>query len=280
MTDWPALPGVARRRVLVTGAAGRIGRDLTGRVAERFALRLMVRPTDPDVDSLRSLGELVEHELADLDGLKRACDGIDAVVHLAGNPDGSAVWADLLRDNVVGTYNLFAAAKSAGVRRVVYASSIHAVSGYPTDYQVHTADPVNPGDIYGVTKCFGEALGRYMAEQENVSTVCLRIGAVQTPEAMAGDAGPKLGDAWVSPRDLTQLIVRCVEAGPELRFAIFHGLSDNAFKRLDITDARRLVGYAPQDDIARTNAAFAAAGRFDQNSAVADGGPSGLRNDV
>ena len=88
----------------------------------------------------------------------------------------------VLQNNVVGTYHLFAAAKAAGCRRVVYASSIHAVSGHPPDAQVGPDDPVNPGDLYGVSKCFGEALARYMAEQEGLSAIAVRIGAAQPPE--------------------------------------------------------------------------------------------------
>ena len=272
----------ARRRVLVTGAAGRIGRVFAEAVADRYDLRLMVRSTDPDVDVLRPWGEVVEGELADADGLKRLCDGVDTMVHLAGNPDPAAVWPALLETNIVGTYNAFAAARAAGVRRVIYASSIHAVGGYPVDYQVHSADPVNPGDLYGVTKCFGEALGRYLAEQEKVSVVCLRIGAFGPPESMVGDAGLSLGDAWVSPRDLTQLIVRCIEAEP-LRFAIFHGVSDNRYKKLDITDARQQVGYAPQDDVTRVQAELAPLdlpGHTNHHSGVADTGKSGMVGEV
>src|SRR3712207_7646535 len=89
-------------------------------------------------------------------------------------------------------YHTFVAAKAAGCRRVIYASSIHAVSGYPSDVQVKTSEPVNPGDLYGVTKCFGEALGRYMAEKEGLSVIALRIGAFQAPEAVL-----KIGRAHV-----------------------------------------------------------------------------------
>ncbi len=98
-----------------------------------------------------------------------------------------ALWKDLLEANIIGTYNVFVAAKAAGVRRVIYASSIHAVSGYPADVQVKTTEPVNPGDIYGVSKCFGEALARYMAEKEGVSAIALRIGAFQPLEAARDD---------------------------------------------------------------------------------------------
>jgi len=176
-------------------------------------------------------------------------------VHLAADPSPSATWDSVLNVNITGAYNTFVAAKACGCRRVVYASSIHAVSGYPSDVQVKTSEPINPGDLYGVSKCFGEALARYMAEQERLSSICLRIGAFQ-PIAAAKDPG-SIGmlDAWISRRDCNQLIERSIDV-QELHFAIFHGLSDNRFKRLDISDARELLGYAPQDDLTEVNPAL------------------------
>jgi hypothetical protein len=199
------------------------------------------------VDKIRPLGEIVVGELGDLDALKRFCADVDTIVHLAADPSPSATWQSLLDSNIVGTYHVFAAAKAAGsVRRVIYASSIHAVSGYPKDVQVHENHPVNPGDLYGVSKCFGEALCRYMAEQEGVSAIAIRIGAFQPLESAQSEHGFRMMDAFVSQRDLNQLIHRCIDAADTLRFAIFHGLSDNRFKRMDISSARQLVGYAPE----------------------------------
>jgi len=194
----------------------------------------------------------VAGELGDLAKLKEFCRDVDTVVHLAGDPDPGAVWASLLEGNIVGAYNVFVAAKAAGCRRVIYASSIHAVSGYPADVQVKTSEPVNPGDLYGVTKCFGEALGRYMAEQEGLSVIALRIGAFQPLEAARQASSIGMLDAFVSQRDLNQLIERCIDV-ESITFAILHGLSNNRFKRLDISDARALVGYQPQDDLTAEN---------------------------
>ncbi|HEU4324681.1 MAG TPA: NAD(P)-dependent oxidoreductase [Roseiflexaceae bacterium] len=255
MTQSATLQGAAprprRRAVLVTGAAGTIGSYFAQHAHERYDLRLMVHD-DSDADGLRACGEVVTGDLSDLEGLKRLCEGIDTVVHLAANPSPGAVWEDLLEANIVGAYNMFVAAKAAGCRRVVYASSIHAVSGYPPDVQVKTSEPVNPGDLYGVTKCFGEALGRYMAEQEGLSVIALRIGAFQPLEAARDEGSIGMMDAFVSQRDLQQLIERSID-DEQIRFAVFHGLSDNRFKRLDISDARALLGYAPQDDLTEEN---------------------------
>ena len=241
-----------RRRVLVTGTAGNIGSYFAEHCSKRYDLRLMVRDQDKDVDAIRPYGEVAVADLSQLDRLKEVCAGIDTVVHLAGNPSPNATWESLRDDNIAGTYHLFVAAKAAGVRRVIFASSIHAVSGYPPDVQVKTSEPVNPGDLYGVSKCFGEALARYMAEKEEVSAICLRIGAFQPHESAESADGVGMLDAWVSQRDLNQLIERCID-DEHLKFAIFHGLSDNRFKRLDISDARALVGYRPEDDLTEIN---------------------------
>jgi NAD(P)-dependent dehydrogenase (short-subunit alcohol dehydrogenase family) len=277
----PAAAQSGRRKVLVIGAAGNIGSYFAEHSNKRYDLRLMVRNND-DKDSVRRFGEIVTGDLVDLDGLKKLCAGIDTIVHMAGDPSPTATWQELLDANIIGTYNIFAAAKTAGVRRIIYASSIHAVSGYPPDYQVHTNDPVNPGDLYGVSKCFSEALARYMAEKEGVSAICLRIGGFQPTEPMKGEKGIGMLDAWVSRRDLNQLIEKCIDA-EHIQFAIFHGLSDNRFKRLDITDARELVGYAPQDDLTQANPQVSALHlkeKVKTHSGVIDAGKSGTRNET
>ena len=257
LTDRSALTmaKARRRRVLVTGAAGNIGSYFAEHVHDRYELRLMVQQMDGDASSLHAYGEVVAGDLGDLDRMKELCQGIDTVVHLAADASPSATWQSLLQANIIGTYHAFVAAKASGCRRVIYASSIHAVSGYPSDVQVKTNEPVNPGDLYGVSKCFGEALGRYMAEQEGLSVIALRIGAFQPLEAAREEGAVEMLDAFVSRRDLTKLIERCIDV-ENLQFAIFHGLSNNRFKRLDISDARMLVGYEPQDDPAAENPAL------------------------
>ena len=271
-----------RRKILVTGAAGNIGSHFVTHNHDKYDLRLLERAGGKDIKPLAGLGEVVECDITDLAAFKKACKGVDTVLHLAGNPSPNATWDELLPINVVGTYNAFVAAKAAGCRRLIFASSIHAVSGYPVDVQVKPSDPINPGDLYGVTKCFGEALGRYMAEQEGLSNIAIRIGGFQKRENMMGEAGKKMIDAFVSHRDLDQLICRCIDA-ENLQFAIFHGISDNRFKRLDISNAREILGYRPFDDTTELNPALKDLRLADHQSAhsVADGWQkSGLRDDL
>ena len=235
------------RRVLVTGAAGRIGSYFARNSQGKYDLRLMVQKPGDEKD-IKDLGEIVTGDLTDLPALKGLCAGIDTVVHMAGNPNPNATWSELLEPNFIGVYNIMTAAKSAGCRRVIFASSIHAVSGGRADVQVKTSEPVIPGDLYGVSKAFGEAMGRYMAEQEGLSVIALRIGAFQPVEMAEREGSAGLMDAFLSERDLNQLIHRCIDV-TNLKYAVFHGLSNNRFNRLDISDARELVGYDPQDDL-------------------------------
>src|SRR5687768_347429 len=276
--------GGPRRAVLVTGSAGNIGSYFAEHSHEKYDLRLMVRGDEdpPKLDPLRGFGQVVTGDLSDLEQLKQLCRGVDTVIHLAASASPDTTWEELLPNNIVGTYNMMVAAKAAGCRRVIYASSIHAVSGYPADVQVKSTDPVNPGDLYGVTKCFGEAMGRYMAEREGLSVIALRIGAFQPHESARGEGGIGMMDAWVSRRDLNQLIEKCID-DETLQWAAFNGLSDNRFKRLDITDARQLVGYAPQDDLTEENPKLKKLDLDDKVGAHSQEDPgrkSGIRRDV
>ncbi len=234
-----------KQTVLVTGAAGRIGTHFCEQTHERYDLRLLDH--HGKTDKLQALGQTLDCELRDSEALRGHLTGVDTVLHLAADPNPTADWRHLLPANVLGTYQLMTAALAAGCRKVIYASSIHAVSGYPTDVQVKTSDPVNPGDLYGVSKCFGEALGRFLAEQEQMAVIALRIGAFQPSETATRSDRAGIWSAWISPRDLTQLITRCVDDA-SLQFAIFHAVSGHRFTRLDISDARELLGYAPEDD--------------------------------
>lgn len=241
-----------KRRVLVTGAAGRIGRCFAGKSHELYDLRLMTLPGDPLAGSISGFGEVAEGDIEDLPRMKELCAGIDTVIHLAATPNASGTWRELLPLNIIGTYNTMVAAKSAGCRRLVFASSIHAVSGYPDEVQVKTNEPVNPGDLYGVSKAFGEALGRYMAEQEGLSVIAIRIGGFTELEVARTAETYHFMDAFISDQDMVQLLQRAIDV-EGVQWAMLHGLSRNRFNRMDISDTMKLVGYEPQHDLAAEN---------------------------
>lgn len=226
--------------MLVTGAAGRIGSRFAAYATARFDLRLSDRP-GPSLDRLAAFGEVVSAELAELDALAEACSGVDTVVHLAGNPDPDADWSSLLETSIVGTFNAFTAARRAGCRRVVFASSVHTVLGHPRTRQVRVDDPVRPSNLYGVSKCFGEALGHQMSEQ-GLSVIALRIGAYREPEGAPLPAS--MIDIEVSSADLNQLLERAILA-ENVRFAIVNATSDNRATWLDPTSAIELLGNEP-----------------------------------
>ncbi|CAN5353479.1 NAD(P)-dependent oxidoreductase [soil metagenome] len=241
-----------QRRILVTGATGYIGSYFCKHAACAYDLVLMVRPGE-DASTISGYGQVIEADLTNLASLTEACAGVDTVVHLAADPSPGAEWESLMPNNIEGTYNICVAARDAGCRRVVFASSVHAVSGYPDDVQIKPHDPINPGDLYGVSKCFGEALGRYMSEREFLSFIAIRIGGVQAESTVPTTDEPGIKDSWVSERDIFQLICRSIDV-VGLKFAIFSGVSHNRFNRLDITTARELVGYEPEDDFGEETA--------------------------
>ncbi|MFL5732374.1 MAG: NAD-dependent epimerase/dehydratase family protein [Chloroflexia bacterium] len=241
-----------KKRILLTGAAGGIGSAFFRAEVERYTFRL----TDRDPASLAEIAgsehEVFPLEIGDLDACQRACRDIDTVVHLAADPDPDAdFYGSLLNDNIKGTYNVFQAARDQGCGRVIFASSGQVVAGYADEVQAHPETQVRPMNMYGVSKCFGEAVAAYFAHAEGLSSIAIRIGAYDANLEHANRLGPEPGpvylSVYVSPRDLNHLLVQCIET-PDVPFAIVHGISNNRFKRLDLTSTRDLLGYAPQDD--------------------------------
>ena len=240
------------RPILLTGAAGKIGSFFhNAYVADYdFTLTDIAEPTDTHG------APFVRADLSDYDAIRPLFDGIDSVVHLGADPSMEAAWESLLPNNVIATHNVFEAAHQAGCRRVVYASSINAVLGYPRDQQVHTSQPVFPINLYGATKCWGEALARYHAAAHGFSCLCLRFGAVQYRDSEMIHLDHQYIDIIQTLDDNARLIAAAVNADDDIMFGNFHGLSNNRYKRLDMIDTNAILNYAPQDDafeIARKN---------------------------
>ncbi|CAF2343745.1 unnamed protein product [Rotaria sp. Silwood2] len=131
---------------------------------------------------------------------------------------------------------------------MVYASTIHAVTGYLKDVQAKTNEPSNPVEFYGVTKCFGEAFCRYMSEKEGVPSIAVYVGAFQPHSTAQNKDSISMLDAWLSERDCIQLLEYCIDAPKDLKFGIVHGLSRNIFNRMDIESTRQLLSYELQDN--------------------------------
>jgi nucleoside-diphosphate-sugar epimerase len=232
------------RTVLITGAAGRIGSFLTEHLAGRYDLSLADVRAPEDTRGY----PFVAADIADLEAMRRLCQGVDTVVHLAADPSMEATWESLLPRNIVGLYNIFQAAHEAGCRRVIFASSVNAVFGYPKDVQVRTDMPVRPLNLYGASKAWGEAVACFYADQRGLSAICLRFGWVVSRDSDAIRPGHPYLDIALTYEDLTRLMIASIDAPDTLRFGVFHGVSNNRWKRLDISDARAQLGYAPEDD--------------------------------
>ena len=227
-------------KVLVNGAASKVGRAFLDFAKGRFEFRLVDLKKD-------SKAGIFATDIRDLDACREACDGMDTVVHLAADPSTDADFlSSLLDTNIKGTFNIFRAAKDAGCKRVVFASSAQATEAYPVDEQVRTQMPVRPKNLYGVSKCFGEALAAYFAYNEDLSAIAVRIGCFENPNDHESLNARNLS-AFISPRDLGQLLVKCIEV-KDVTFAIVHGVSENRFKRLNLSETKALLGYNPVDD--------------------------------
>jgi uronate dehydrogenase len=184
--------------------------------------------------------EVITLDLGDRAATEAAMEDVDAVIHLAAIPR-EAGFEQILAANIRATYSVFEAARRAGVRRVVFASSHHVTGFYPSSQTVAPDDPVRPDSLYGVSKVFGEALGRLYAEKYGLQVVCLRIGSfAERPKR------PRHLNIWLSPRDCLQL-VRCSLDAPAAGFTVVYGVSANT-RSWWKDDAAARLGYHPQDN--------------------------------
>jgi uronate dehydrogenase len=224
------------RRILLTGAAGGIA----------TWLRKLLPPLYPDLvlSDLKAPADLASHEtfiaadLADPAQVRRAVAGIDGIIHLGGfSVEGP--WEAILNANIIGTYNLFEAARETGVKRIVFASSNHAVGFYPRSRTIDTEVQVRPDSRYGVSKAFGEALAAFYAFKLGIGCLCIRIGNV-------GDRplDERRLAIWLRPDDLVALIRIGLER-EGLLYEVVYGASDNKRAWWDNHRAREL-GYEPQ----------------------------------
>lgn len=224
--------------ILVTGAAGQIGRLLRAGLPQHgWALRCH------DIADLGAAGpgeELVQADVTDLAAFVAAAEGTTAIVHLGGNPKESP-WEAINRVNIEGTYNAFEAARLAGVPRVVFASSNHAVGFTPRARLASVDVRARPDGYYGVSKAAGEALGSLYADRYGLDVVCLRIGS-QLPRPLR----PRHLSTWLSDGDTVRLVHAALSA-PSPGFAVVYGISANSRGWWDLAPGRTL-GYHPADD--------------------------------
>lgn len=223
------------RRIVFTGAAGGIGtmtRPLLARLYPGLVLSDRVSPAD-----LQPRETFIPADLTKPDEVAALLKGAHSVLHFGGH-SVEGTWDQILNANIIGCYNIFEAARVAGVKRLVFASSNHAVGYYPRSSRIGPNVTVRPDSRYGVSKAFGEALGAMYSDKHGMSVTCLRIGNV----------GPVPLDVrrlsiWISPEDIVQLFLIGLEH-PDIRFEILYGESNNEASWWDNSRAYQL-GYKP-----------------------------------
>lgn len=225
------------QRVLLTGAAGGVGTQLR---KSGTRLAKMVRLSDRRAcDDLESHEEDFPLDLADFNAVSNAVKGCDAIVHMGGQAI-EGPWKTVLDSNIAGGYNIYEAARQHGVRRIVYASSVHAIGYYERTQMIDGDVPTRPDSLYGVSKTFVENLGRYYFDKFGIESVCIRIGSC-FPEPT--DRRHLI--TWLSYRDCRQLVEKALSA-PRVGFMIAYGMSNNAQAFWDNRGAA-VLGYKPQD---------------------------------
>jgi nucleoside-diphosphate-sugar epimerase len=230
--------------LLITGGAGRIATALRPLLRPRFSLRLAdLRPPAEDA----APDDFVQADVQDLAAIQRACAGVDAVLHLAGQPSTSATWHEVRGANIEGTYNVFEAARRNGVRKVVFASTNHVMGFLNLEgaWPISVDSAIRPDSLYGVSKAFGEALARYYSDAFDMSMICLRIGWFTPRDPTASRHQP----LWISARDLAQVVTLCLDSPRP--FGIYNATSNNAQGHWDLERTRSDLGYAPQDDVTK-----------------------------
>lgn len=241
-------------KILITGAQGRIGRILTRALADSF-----------DVYGLDVVGEQSEKDytvdISDFAALNHAftkIGDITYVIHLAADPEVDAGWESVLKNNIIGTRNVYEAVRQHEVKKVIFASTAYVTAGYErvhlgADKQEHPRtisphDPIRPDTNYGTSKVFGEAVARQYFESFGIASICLRIGWVVKDDNPTANA--KLMQRWLSHRDLVQLFKKSLLS--DVKFGIYYGVSNNKGRIWDISNAEKELGYRPQDDSSLT----------------------------
>jgi len=244
-------------KVLVSGASGNIGQVFREHYRNYYSLKLIYHQR---VIKASPNEKVVQADITNFDSVLKAMEGTEAVVHLAADARDDAPWDSILNLNLIGTYNIFEAAHRCGIKKIVYDSSNHACGFAVKESELVGPDaPIRPTNLYGVSKVFGEALGRYYSDNFGLSVICLRIGVFLpkdwnlrdlfkkflSGELTAEYPPQKLIAMWISDYDVSQLIHKSLES--DVKFGIFYGASDNSSRIFDITPAKEKLGYKPQD---------------------------------
>lgn len=232
------------KKILITGGFGKIAKHFVKNLNHKYEITVVDIRTD-DVtfpDNVR----IEKANLIDFELCSKLCQGMDIVIHMAAIVDPTSDSNEILDVNMKTTRNIFKATVEAKCERLIFASSAQTIEGYSTDIQVNKDMMVKPKNLYGVSKCFGEALAAYYAANDEISVICLRIGAYEFPKDFKAMNARDLS-AFIHPDDFNQLLTGCIET-ENIKHEVLNVISDNRHKRLNIVEAKEKVGYKPKAD--------------------------------
>ncbi len=231
-----------KKKLLLTGAAGKVGRAVLPFLREKYAVTCFDRAAVP------GQADAMIGSIADLKTMRSAVRGHDYIIHLAANPWDAAFEEQLVPNNIVGPYNVLQSAHEYGAKRVVFASTCHTVNAYPEDKLIEVEDPFRPDNLYGVTKAYGEVLGRLYSDRYGLPFVAVRIGWLQAEDTTNIWTHRAADSFWITPQDLADVFIRAIET-PGIQFQVVFATSEVAKPRFSLKTAQEVLGYEPKSSL-------------------------------
>ena len=258
-----------KKKILITGLSGAVGQAIKPSLEKKYNVHSLSRNGTKNLDSKKNhIGDIRY-----INSISKAFNNIHTVIHLAADggvnsPKGmKAEWNSILESNIVGTYNVFEASVKNGIKRIIYASSGSTIMGYENEHPysnliegkiddkspipmiTHRSEP-RPTSHYAVSKLFGEDLARMYSYKYNISIICIRIGGCSKDGKPGNGRGQSV---FVSHKDLSQMIIKSIEAPSNLLFDIFFAISNNKFSYRDWKHANNQIGYQPTESAEKFN---------------------------
>ncbi len=249
---------IEKTKLLITGAAGRLGSILIEPLQRRYELVL----SDNLPLSTPSACPFIQADISLLEEIRPLFCDIDVVIHLAANPRPQAPWQNLLPNNIIGAANMFQAASESQCKRVIFASSFHAVRGNSANKIISENSPYQPENLYGASKAWGEILARYYSDSQAMSCLCLRLGWVLQRDQIKSHRQNSHFHYILTCDDLVKFIIAAIEAPLTLRYGIYHGISMKRSRNVDMRLTHKELGFEPDDDISKIAEIESAGQRF------------------